>query len=165
MSYNSYMFSMLLVEDDRRTALAYESLLAAEHPDITVETVFSAEHALRHLSRGNYDLILSDFKLPGLDGLGLLVASYCLHSHVPFVLISAYGDRELEASAARLGAYAVLHKPIAPDAFLNVIERALAKGRSALEYERGLHRILERSIVPHAKKTVADERPKCRNNR
>ncbi|HET7058062.1 MAG TPA: response regulator [Nitrospiraceae bacterium] len=159
------MFSMLLVEDDRRTAFAYESLLAAEHPDIAVETVFCAEDALLHLSKRNYDLILSDFKLPGLDGLGLLVASYCLYSHVPFVLISAYGDREVEHRAARLGAYAVLHKPIAPDALIHVIERALTKGRCAIEQGRATDRVCDTSILPQAKKTMAEERIKFRNNR
>jgi DNA-binding NtrC family response regulator len=129
------MSRILLVEDDRRTAFAYESLLMAKRSDIAVETVFSAEEGLLHLSNGNYDVILSDFKLPGLDGLGLLVASYCLHSPVPFILMSAYGDRDLEEGAAILGAYAVLHKPIAPDTFLNVIERALVNGRSTIKPE------------------------------
>ena len=56
------MFKLLLVEDDRKTAFAYESLLEARHPDIAVETVFCAEDALLQLSKKNYDLILSDFK-------------------------------------------------------------------------------------------------------
>lgn len=134
-SYDLQMLRLLLVEDDPRTAFAYESLLRANRPDMAVEVVFSAEEGLLHLSNGNYDVILSDFKLPGLDGLGLLVASYCLHSRVPFILMSAYGDRDLEESATRLGAYAVLHKPVAPDAFLNVIERALLRGRSKIKPE------------------------------
>jgi DNA-binding NtrC family response regulator len=158
------MFRMLLVEDDRRTAFAYESLLAAKQPEMVVETVFCAEDALLHLSKRNYDLILSDFKLPGLDGLGLLVASYCLYSPVPFVLISAYGDQELEDSAARLGAYAVLHKPIAPETLMNVVERALTQGRCAIEHGRGIDRVFDTSTLHQARKTVADERAKFRNN-
>ena len=153
------------MEDDRRTAFAYESLLTAKHADIAVEIVFSAEEGLLHLSKGNYDVILSDFKLPGLDGLGLLVASYCLHSPVPFVLISAYGDRDLEESAARLGAYAVLHKPIAPDTFLNVIERALIKGRPTIKPEEPSKVFLDSSMLPEPKKTVARERTQFGNNR
>lgn len=155
---------MLLVEDDRRTAFAYESLLAAKQPDMVVETVFCAEDALLHLSKRDYDLILSDFKLPGLDGLGLLVASYCLYSPVPFVLISAYGDQELEDSAARLGAYAVLHKPIAPETLMNVIERALTKGGGAIEQGRAIDHVFDTSLLHHAKKTVADERAKFRHH-
>ena len=152
------------MEDDRRTAFAYESLLMAKRSDIAVETVFSAEEGLLHLSRGNYDVILSDFKLPGLDGLGLLVASYCLHSPVPFILISAYGDRDLEAGAARLGAYAVLHKPVASDTFLNVIERALTKGQSTIKPEES-SKFFDNSMLPERKRTVAQERTQFGNNR
>lgn len=155
------MRKMLLVEDDRATALAYEALLGIEHPEIAVETVWSAEAALLRLSERNYDVIVSDFKLPGLDGLGLLVASYCLRSHTPFVLVSAYGDRALEESAMRLGAYAVLHKPIAPDMLLDVVERAMAQGRCAISRKR-FHHSSDPSIPPQMKRSLLDEEPKRR---
>lgn len=153
---------MLLVEDDRATALAYESLLSIGHPDVAVETVWSAEAALLRLARSDYDVIVSDFKLPGLDGLGLLVASYCLHSHIPFVLVSAYGDRALEESAARLGAYAVLHKPIASDALLDVVNRALTQGRGAGIHGKGIDRPTDTSIMPQVKRPRADAESKGR---
>src|SRR5688500_12392115 len=140
------MRTMLLVEDDRPTALAYEALFGVGHPDVAVETVWSAEAALVRLAHSDYDLIVSDFKLPGLDGLGLLVGSYCLHSHIPFVLVSAYGDRALEDSAARLGAYAVLHKPIAPEAFLDVVSRALTRGRGAVNCGQGMDSAADTSL-------------------
>ena len=60
-SYNPYMARMLLVEDDRKTALAYESLLAVQRPDIAIDTVVSAERALLRLSEMAYDVILSEF--------------------------------------------------------------------------------------------------------
>ena len=142
---------MLLVEDDRPTALAYESLLSIGHPDLAVETVWSAEAALLRLAKSDYDVIVSDFKLPGLDGLGLLVGSYCLHSHIPFVLVSAYGDRALEESAARLGAYAVLHKPIAPEAFLDVVTRALTRDRRAINHREGIDGPADTSLRPQIK--------------
>lgn len=152
------MYRILLVEDDRRTALAYEALLAAKHPHVAVETAFSAERALLHLSQRNYDLIVSDFKLPGLDGLGLLIASYCLHSDKPFILISAYGDRALEQSAAKLGAYAVLHKPIAPEAFMDVVERALMRSATAVSQGTEINRSIESSVAQHVKRAEPDSR-------
>lgn len=150
------MRTMLLVEDDRPTALAYEALLSVGHPDVAVETVWSAEAALLRLAQSNYDVIVSDFKLPGLDGLGLLVANYCLYSHIPFVLVSAYGDRALEESAARLGAYAVLHKPIASDTLLDVVDRALAQGRGAVHRGKGTDRPTGTSAMQSGKWPAAD---------
>lgn len=147
---------MLLVEDDRPTALAYEALLSVGHPDVAIETVWSAEAALLRLAHSDYDVIVSDFKLPGLDGLGLLVASYCLHSHIPFILVSAYGDRALEESAARLGAYAVLHKPIASDALLEVVDRALAQGRGAVHQGTSTDRPAGTSAMQLEKWPAAD---------
>lgn len=153
---------MLLVEDDRPTALAYEALLSIGHPDVAVETVWSAEAALLRLAKSDYDVIVSDFKLPGLDGLGLLVASYCFHSHIPFVLVSAYGDRALEESAARLGAYAVLHKPIASDTLLDVVNRALTQGRGQSTTEKAFDRPADTSVMSPAKRPVADAESKGR---
>ena len=151
------MRKMLLVEDDRATALAYEALLSLEHPEITVETVWSAEAALLRLSESDYDVIVSDFKLPGLDGLGLLVASYCLSSPIPFVLVSAYGDRALEESAMRLGAYAVLHKPVAPGMLLDVVERALRHRRLPPKHRQRIDHPTGPPNLPVLKKSMPDE--------
>ena len=150
---------MLLVEDDRKTALAYESLLSVQRPDIAIDTVFSAERALLRLLETDYDVILSDFKLPRLDGLGLLVATYCLHSRAPFLLISAHGDRELEDRAIHVGAYAVLHKPIAPQALMDVIERALTKARRTIEHGRRADGILNKAIRNAKKDHNRETRP------
>ena len=152
------MRRILLVEDDRRAALAYEALLAVEHPHVAVDTVYCAEHALLCLSQRNYDLIVSDFKLPGLDGLGLLIGSYCLHRDMRFVLISAYGDRALEESAAKLGAYAVLHKPITPDVFLDVVKRALMKRRRPVTPGKGINRAMSRSLLQDAKRPETERK-------
>lgn len=150
------MPKMLLVEDDRSTALAYEALLSMDRADLTVKTVWSAEAALLCLAKTNYDVIVSDFKLPGLDGLGLLIATYCLHSAIPFVLVSAYGDRVLEDTAARLGAYAVLHKPIAPEALLDVVNRALTQGREAVDRRKGVLRSADAERMPRVLWPAAD---------
>ncbi len=127
-----------------------------QRPDIAIDTVFSAERALLRLSETDYDVILSDFKLPRLDGLGLLVATYCLHSRAPFLLISAHGDRELEDRAIRVRAYAVLHKPIAPQALMDVIERALTKAGRAIEHGRRADGLFNKAIC-EAKKTITEK--------
>ena len=82
---------------------------------MTVDTTSSAESALLLMSTGRYDVIVSDFRMPGLDGLALLHESKRLHPDTPVILLTGYGDKELELEdkAAQQGAYAFLHKPFA----------------------------------------------------
>jgi DNA-binding NtrC family response regulator len=72
---------------------------------------------------------------------------------MPFELIAAYGDRALEESAAKLGAYAVLHKPITPDVFLDVAKRALVKRRRPVTPGNATRRSLLQDAKPHETET------------
>ncbi|WP_447979001.1 response regulator [Candidatus Nitrospira bockiana] len=124
---------LLIVEDHHPTAMAYEAVLAQEWPGSVIDVVSSAETALVALTEHQYDAIVSDVKLPGLDGLGLLIAGRLLQRRVPFILVSAYGDRVLEETGVRLGAHAVLHKPVRAETLRDILHGALEQsGRSAL---------------------------------
>jgi CheY-like chemotaxis protein len=60
---------------------------------------------------GPAELVVSDLRMPGLTGLGVLQRLKETGRHVPFILITAFGDAETHAAARRLGATAVLDKP------------------------------------------------------
>ena len=66
-------------------------------------------------SRHDYGALLSDLVLPGLDGIALLDECHQIRPDTPVVVISGYGDQQLEQLAAQRGAYAFLHKPVDPD--------------------------------------------------
>jgi DNA-binding NtrC family response regulator len=71
-----------------------------------------------------YDVIISDFRLSGMDGFAFLEKCKVLQPNIPVVMITGYGDVEMETQAARRGAYAFLHKPIDPDALAAIVARA-----------------------------------------
>ncbi len=82
-----------------------------------------------------YDAIISDFRLSGMDGMGLLKASRSLRPSAPVILITGHGDTRMEKTAAHAGAYAFLHKPIDPAELLAVVGRATLHAQQARHAE------------------------------
>jgi DNA-binding NtrC family response regulator len=119
--------TLLLVEDraSMRQMMA-ESLLAEGY---AVTDVDSGEAAAEQLRRARFDLIVSDFQLPGMSGVELLRAARELDPLVPVVLLTAFGTVEVAVQAMKEGAYDFLTKPVDIERLLLVIERALEKRR------------------------------------
>lgn len=118
---------LLIVDDDSATAMAYRELFAVSRPRMVVDVTLTAEAALRCVRHGPYDVILSDQQMPGLDGMGLLIACHLFHPGTPFILLTAHGDRTLEEKATALGAYALFHKPVENDVLVQAVERACTR--------------------------------------
>jgi two-component system C4-dicarboxylate transport response regulator DctD len=124
------MGAVLLVDDDAATLQAYSALFAEREPATRVLTATSAEEAVGLLQVVIFDVIVCDLQLPGLDGLGLLKKAQAIQPETPLVLVTGYGDRELEADAALQGAYALLHKPVDPVVLLSVVKRSTLRKRA-----------------------------------
>jgi len=118
----------LLIIDDNAAALhAYSDLLAVREPAIEVTTATSAEAALESMDTTVFDVVVCDYRLPGLDGLGFVRACREAGRDPSVVLVTGYGSIELEEEAAQQGVYAVLHKPVDPQTFLSVVRRAFLR--------------------------------------
>jgi two-component system nitrogen regulation response regulator NtrX len=122
--------ALLIVDDDLATLSAYTELFAAHDPATKVLTARSAEEAAGLLETLVFDVVLCDLRLPGRDGLALLKTSQGIQPDTPFVLVTGYGDLELEEEAAKRGAYAVLHKPVDPTVLLSVVKRSILRKRA-----------------------------------
>src|SRR5262249_33425060 len=72
-----------------------------------------------------YDAIVSDIKMPGMDGLALLAKIRELHQNTPTLLITGHGDHNLAIQALRGGAYDFIQKPIDRDYFVAALHRAI----------------------------------------
>lgn len=123
--------SVLIVEDDPHVLLGCQQALALE--DIAAEGVASAELALQRLHAGFAGIVVSDIRLPGMDGLQLLARVKALDPALPVVLITGHGDIALAVSAMRQGAYDFMEKPFSPERLVEAARRALAQRALALE--------------------------------
>jgi CheY-like chemotaxis protein len=72
------------------------------------------------------DLVISDLRMPGKNGLDVLAGLRCANGSTPFILITGFSDLQIHAEARRLGAAAVLAKPFALEQLRTVMQHALA---------------------------------------
>jgi two-component system C4-dicarboxylate transport response regulator DctD len=122
---------VLIVEDDPNVLLGCEQALQLE--GIPTEGVDSAEKARRLISANFPGVVVSDIRLPGIDGMELLGQLLALDPDLPVVLITGHGDVSLAVQAMKRGAHDFLEKPFAPDYLVEVVRRALEKRKLVLE--------------------------------
>jgi two-component system response regulator AauR len=115
--------SVLIVEDDPHVLLGCQQALALE--DILSEGVGSAEEALARIGDDFAGIVVSDIRLPGIDGLQLLDQLKARDPSLPIVLITGHGDISMAVGAMRAGAYDFMEKPFSPERLVDVVRRAL----------------------------------------
>ncbi len=117
----------VLVVDDEKNMQAVLKLLF-DGVGYDTSCVSDGAEALEVLgSDGGFGVVVSDFKMNRLDGMGLLKAMRERDIRVPFVLITAYGTIEKAVEAMKLGAVDVVTKPFAKEALLAIVARALQR--------------------------------------
>ena len=112
---------VLIVEDEDKLRRVLE--LQLQSAGFEVEKASSAEEALRKVDRA--DLILTDLRLPGMNGLELLESIRRQNSHVPVVVMTAFGTIEAAVEAMKAGAADFLLKPFSLDHLMTVVNKAL----------------------------------------
>jgi DNA-binding NtrC family response regulator len=120
------MKERVLVADDDRISREFLAELVRRRGAEVVEAHDGAA-ALRALEKGRFDLVLSDVRMPGCDGVE--VARRAKASGSPVLLLTAHGSLESAVEALRAGADDYLPKPIDPDALERAIDRAQARRR------------------------------------
>ncbi len=132
---------ILIVDDEVNSLKVLAAALSNEA--FSVETARSAEEALAMFQEHHYDLVVSDYKMPGMDGEQLLERVKTQAPEVPFILLTAYGTIELAVNAMRKGAYTYLTKPVNLDHLESVVgDVLLAEERMAGEDVPGQHQFL-----------------------
>jgi DNA-binding response OmpR family regulator len=136
--------NVLLVDDDEVLLSTLAKVL--EHHDFVVTAASTVSEALKHISTGQYDVLLSDLHMPGA-GDGLTVVSAMRHSNPKAVtmLLSSFPEMGAAAQAIMLQADEILVKPMNMTALVDTIKKRLASGPSHLRVVESVATILERS--------------------
>ena len=136
---------VLYVEDDELVRMAGCQTFALA--DIEVEGLARAEPALARLGAERPVVLVTDVRLPGMDGMSLLKRAQALDPDLPVILVTGHGDVDMAVEAMRLGAYDFIEKPFAPERLVEVVRRAIEKRRLVLE-NRALKTRLARASGP-----------------
>lgn len=121
--------SLLIVEDDKELAEALDDTLTLAN--YHSEVVHSSEDAVLALQKRQFDMVVSDVNLPGMDGYGLLSHVVEKFPDLPIMLMTAYGDIAHAVEAMRDGAVDYLLKPFQADELLSVIAKHARVGAAA----------------------------------
>ena len=116
---------VLIVDDDPALLQALPEALRLRMPEVTVETADSAAAALERVAARDYDAIVTDIKMPGMDGLALLAEIRTRWPDTPTLMITGHGEQELVLHALRGGAYDFVQKPIDRNYFASSLQRAI----------------------------------------
>jgi PAS domain S-box-containing protein len=116
---------VLIVDDDLALLEALPETLRLRIDGIRIDTAASAGDALKQIEATDYDAIVSDIKMPGMDGLALLSEIKARSPKTPTLLITGHGEHDLAVQALRGGAYDFVAKPIDRDYFVASLERAI----------------------------------------
>ncbi|MDE1163817.1 MAG: sigma-54 dependent transcriptional regulator [Pseudomonas sp.] len=137
--------TVLIVEDDPHVLMGCQQALALE--DIASEGVGSAEEALARIGDDFAGIVVSDIRLPGIDGLELLTRLKARDASLPVVLITGHGDINMAVGAMRNGAYDFMEKPFSPERLVDVVRRALEQRGLAREVSSLRRQLAERNSL------------------
>tara|TARA_R110002072_G_scaffold251245_1_gene410092 strand:+ start:17857 stop:19260 length:1404 start_codon:yes stop_codon:yes gene_type:complete len=113
-----------IADDDNSIRWVLERALT--QAGIANESFADADELLRNIATSQPDVIISDIRMPGTDGLELLTRIKDQHPHLPIIITTAHSDLESAVSAYQKGAFEYLPKPFDLDEVIAVTERALA---------------------------------------
>lgn len=116
---------VLLVDDDSALLEALPETVRLHMDGVEIDTCDSAREALERIEATDYDAIVTDIKMPGMDGLALLLEIKERRPSTPTLLITGHGERDLAVQALRGGAYDFLQKPVDRNYFVASLERAI----------------------------------------
>ncbi|ALV26906.1 MULTISPECIES: sigma-54-dependent transcriptional regulator [Pannonibacter] len=125
---------VLLVDDEEDLRLSTSQAL--ELYGLQVKTFSSAEEVLARTGFGFDGIVVSDIRMPGMDGMTLLQRIRELDHEIPVILVTGHGDVQLAVKAMREGAYDFIEKPFTTQALAGVARHALDRRALVLENRR-----------------------------
>jgi len=122
---------VLIVDDEANARDALAELL--DDAGYSVSTAADGRTALLQMEQADPDVVLTDLKMPGMDGLSLIERGGPLSPHTTFIVMTAFATIDTAVKAIKLGAESYLTKPLELDAVIAIVERAVGRTRLSRE--------------------------------
>lgn len=132
-------------EQDMRASISQWLSLSG----FTPETYASAEEALAVLGPEFPGIVVTDIRMPGMDGMAFLKRLMGMDATLPVILITGHGDVPMAVEAMRLGAFDFLEKPFDPERMTDLARNALKARGLALESRALRHELADGSTIMH----------------
>jgi two-component system C4-dicarboxylate transport response regulator DctD len=126
-----HLGTILLVDDE--ASVRQSTAQTLELADLKVETFSSAKAALQRISPDFNGILLTDIRMPDMDGIELMRESLKIDAKLPVILISGHADVATAVNAIREGAYDLVEKPFSPPLLIDRVKRALEQRQLTLE--------------------------------
>jgi DNA-binding NtrC family response regulator len=141
---------ILVIEDDASTSASLQKVLSAEGYD--VDTASRGDDGLALAKRGDYSVVVTDLRMPGLSGMELVAQLHAAKPKQPIILMTAHGTTETAIDATKLGACEYLLKPFETDEMLDLVASAVASSRLMSEpVEMGEARLDPSAIIGNSR--------------
>src|SRR5579871_1228934 len=118
---------VLLIEDDPGIVVTLRRLLSEEGHQVEIET--RGDNGLERARTQSFDVVITDMKLPGLNGLELVRELHQARPLLPIILVTAHGTTETAIEATKSGAYDYLVKPFEMPELIELVEQAVTSSR------------------------------------
>src|SRR5262249_15702800 len=148
--------AILVVDDEVELMKALSESLADQN--YAVSGTSDPAQALERISEGNFDLILSDLMMPGMDGIQLLRQAFEIDPQVVGIIMTGQGTVPTAVEAMKIGAFDYIQKPFKLQAILPILNRAMEVRRLRLENVR-LKRHVERLTFESSRFQMIGESP------
>jgi len=120
---------VLVIDDDAVVGRSFDRVLSEKGYEVS--TALSGEEALDTIENTEFDVVFTDIKMPGMDGLEVAERIKARCPWTPVVVITGYGTAENEARASVLGVSGFVHKPLTPEIIESITLKALSETEKA----------------------------------
>lgn len=122
---------VLVIDDDAVVGRSFDRVLSRKGYEVS--TALTGEEGLKNIDSTEYDVVFTDIKMPGMDGLEVAERIKAKCPWTPVVVITGYGTEENEAEASLLGVSGFVHKPLTPEIIESITLKALEEPGEAMQ--------------------------------
>jgi DNA-binding NtrC family response regulator len=116
---------VLVIDDDAVVGRSFDRVLSSKGYDVS--TVLSGEEAMDTIRENDFDVVFTDIKMPGMDGLEVTERIKARCPWTPVVVITGYGTEDNEAKASVLGVSGFVRKPLTPEIIESITLKAISE--------------------------------------